>query len=202
MSEAGFDSTSITLLARLRTDPGNPPAWKEFVRRYGPLLQKYCENWGLQEADAQDIAQEVLIKLVDKLKEFRYDASRSFRAWLKTVTRHVVADEVRRNRRVRGAGGGALDRMLESVEGREGVVCVLEAAYQQELLEVALKRVRASVPPQQWDAFRLTALEGLSGLEASQQLAMPPSTVYSSKSKVQKRVCEELERLDTGRSGT
>ena len=69
MSEAGFDSTSITLLARLRTDPGNPPAWKEFVRRYGPLLQKYCENWGLQEADAQDIAQEVLIKLVDKLKE-------------------------------------------------------------------------------------------------------------------------------------
>ena len=45
----------------------------------------------------------------------------------------------------------------------------------------------------------MTALGGLSGLEASQRLGMPPSTVYSSKSKVQRRVREEFERLDAGR---
>ena len=128
MGEAGFDTTSITLLARLRTDPRSPTAWEEFVRRYGPLLKAYCENWGLQEADAQDVTQAVLLKLVEKLREFQYDATRSFRAWLKTVTRNVVADEVRRNRASRGAGGGAVERMLESAEAREGVVRVLETA--------------------------------------------------------------------------
>ncbi len=57
--------------------------------------------------------------------------------------------------------------MLENVEGRDGLVQAVEAAYDRELLDEALRRVRERVPEQQWAAFRLTALESMSGADAS-----------------------------------
>jgi RNA polymerase sigma-70 factor (ECF subfamily) len=54
------------------------------------------------------------------------------------------------------------------------------------------------VSGQQWDAFRLTALEGLSGADAAARLGMLVVTVYSAKSKVQKLVRDEIRRLDGG----
>jgi RNA polymerase sigma-70 factor (ECF subfamily) len=52
------------------------------------------------------------------------------------------------------------------------------------------------VPGQQWEAFRLTALEGLSGAEVGARLGMLVATVYTAKSKVQKVVREEARRLE------
>ena len=86
--------------------------------------------------------------------------------------------------------------MLEDAEAREGIVQAVEAAYDRELLDEALRRVRKRVPVQQWDAFRLTALESKSGADASKVLGILVSTIYSSKSKVQKLLREELQRLD------
>ena len=55
--------TSLTLLARLRQDPKDQAAWSDFVARYGPSILQWCRGWGVQEADAQDVTQDVLLKL-------------------------------------------------------------------------------------------------------------------------------------------
>ena len=55
--------TSLTLLDRLRRDPKDQAAWSEFVARYGPRILQWCRGWGLQESDAQDVTQDVLLKL-------------------------------------------------------------------------------------------------------------------------------------------
>jgi WD40 repeat protein len=55
--------TSPTLLGRLRRSPADQAAWAEFVDRYGPRIYAWCRHWGLQEADAQDVAQAVLHRL-------------------------------------------------------------------------------------------------------------------------------------------
>ena len=62
--------TSATLLARLRDPAADPAAWAAFVRRYGPLVYGWCRRWHLQEADAQDVTQDVLAKLVVRLRAF------------------------------------------------------------------------------------------------------------------------------------
>ena len=77
------DPTAVTrasLLSRLRCAPHDPSAWDDFVGRYGPRILAWCRRWGLQEADAQDVSQEVLVLLAVKLRTFVYDPSRSFRA--------------------------------------------------------------------------------------------------------------------------
>jgi DNA-directed RNA polymerase specialized sigma24 family protein len=77
-------STSVSLIERLR-DGGAGDAWARFVRLYTPMLLRWARRWGLQEADAADLTQDVLLLLVRKLPEFEYDARRSFRAWLFTL---------------------------------------------------------------------------------------------------------------------
>ncbi len=196
MAQQEAEGTSVTLLSRLRKQSADPAAWQEFVARYRPRIYSFCLGYSLQPADAEDVTQTVLLKLVVKLRDFRYDPGQSFRAWLKTVTRNVLSDFLAEQQRVQGSGDTEIRRLLENVEAREGLVRQLEAEFDQELLEEALRRVRPRVPAQQWDAFRMTALEGKSGAETATELGMLVATVYTAKSKVQKLVREELRQLE------
>jgi RNA polymerase sigma factor (sigma-70 family) len=190
------ETTSVTLLGRLREHPAVGAAWQEFVARYRPRIYGHCLAFPLQPADAEDVTQAVLLRLVEKLPTFRYDVTQSFRAWLKTVTRHILSDYVAEHRRQQGSGDSAIVQLLDNVEARESLAREVEAEFDHELLDEALKRVRTRVPAQQWEAFRLTALKGLSGLDAGAQLGMLVATVYTAKSKVQKLVSDEVRRLE------
>lgn len=189
--------TRITLLGRLRRDPASPRAWEEFVEHYGPRIFGWCRKWRLQDADAEDVTQSVLLRLAEKLRDFSYDPTRSFRAWLKTLTLHALSDYIRgRERPGRGSGDSDIGRMLQNVEAREDLVKQLEEAFDRELLEEASARVRLRVAPQTWEAFRLTALEGLSGAEAAAQIPMQVAQVFVAKRRVQKMLTEEVARLE------
>ena len=185
-------STSPTLLGRLQRDAADQEAWRQFVRRYGPRIYHWCRRWELQEADAQDVTQNVLLKLVAKLRSFRYDPARSFRAWLKTVTHHALSDFLEE----RLKQGPRCLRSLDEAAARDSLVQCLEEEFDQELLEEAMARLRLRVAPHKWEAFRLTALDGLSGKEAAARLKMKVATVFTAKSKVQKLLHEEIQRLE------
>ena len=94
MDRRETDAASVKRLAKLRDDPANQAVWQEFVRRYGPLIHGFCLSWHLQPADAEDVTQAVLARLVTKMRDFRYDPAQSFRGWLKTVTRRVLTNEL------------------------------------------------------------------------------------------------------------
>jgi RNA polymerase sigma-70 factor (ECF subfamily) len=189
--------THVTLLGRLRRDPTNEAAWGEFVDHYGTKIFDWCRKWRLQEADAQDVTQTVLLNLAQKMKEFTYDPSRSFRAWLKTVTHHAWADFVQaRQRPGLGSGDSAVEDLLHSTEARQDLDQRLEEEFDRELLEEAMIRVRLRVAPQTWQAFWLTAGDGLSGAEAAAQIPMQVAQVFVAKRRVQKMLREEINRLE------
>jgi RNA polymerase sigma-70 factor (ECF subfamily) len=62
------------------------------VDRYGPQIHAWCRRWGLQETDARDVTQTVLLQLASKLRTFTYDPAQRFRGWLKTLTHHAWSD--------------------------------------------------------------------------------------------------------------
>jgi RNA polymerase sigma factor (sigma-70 family) len=98
-------TTRVTLLARLRQDPSDQADWDEFVERYGSHIYRWCRQWKLQDADAEDVTQSILVKLFQKLRAFAYDPSRSFRGWLKTVAHHAWRDFEDSRRRARPIAG-------------------------------------------------------------------------------------------------
>jgi RNA polymerase sigma-70 factor (ECF subfamily) len=160
-------TTSVTLLGRLRHDPADQAAWSDFVARYGPKIHQWCRRWRLQEADAQDVAQDVLLKLHGRMANYTDAVSGSFRAWLKTLTHHAWRDLVAERRRAGiGTGDTQMAALLNYLAAGEDLAADLQEEFRRELLEQARARVKARMPSHTWGAFRLTALEGSSGATA------------------------------------
>jgi RNA polymerase sigma-70 factor (ECF subfamily) len=195
--------TSPTLLGRLGRVPADDGAWAEFAERYGRKIYGWCRHWRLQAADAEDVTQQVLLRLAQKMRAFRYDPAQSFRAWLKTVTHHAWRDFVEgRGRPGAGSGDTGVLELLHSLEARDRLVDELDEEFRRDLLEEAMARVRLRVQAQTWEAFRLLAVEGLPGAEAGARLGMKVATAYVARSKVQKMIQEEARRLEGGGPGT
>lgn len=197
--EPSTERTSPTLLARLRQVPADAGAWDEFVRRYGPLVHGWCRRWQLQDADAEDVTQTVLLGLAERMKAFEYDPSRSFRAWLRVVARHALTRWQAGGRRAgRGSGDSDIARLLANQEAQADFVARLEEEYDRELFEAAAARVRLRVEAHTWEAFRLTVLEGCPGTEAASRLNMKLAAVYVAKGRVQKMLREVILALEKG----
>jgi RNA polymerase sigma-70 factor (ECF subfamily) len=190
-------STSTALLGRLRQDPADQTAWAEFVRRYGPQIYRWCRRWRLQKADAEDVTQAVLVRLTERMRTFTYDPAQSFRAYLRAVARYAWCDFLEAHKRPgAGVGGSDVRGRLETVEAGEDLVRRLDEQFDQEVLAEAQARVQQRVEPHTWEAFRLTALDGLSGAAVAARLGLKVATVYKAKSKVQEMLHEEVARLD------
>lgn len=200
MAESQFPTTRISLLTQLRRNPSGQAGWEEFVERYGRHIYRWCRQWRLQDADAEDVTQNVLVKLTQALREFTYDPSRSFRGWLKTIAHHAWRDfEDSRSRRAQPVGGdGQVQERLLALEAREDLAQRLEVAFDLELLETAKVRVRLRVAPHTWEAFQLIALEGLPAAEVAAKVRLQVAMVYVAKCKVQKMIQEEIGKLEIG----
>lgn len=194
MPQRDDSATSPTLLGRLAILPPDQVAWAEFVDRYGPRIVKWCRAWRLQEADVLDVSQAVLTRLAVRLRQFEYDPARSFRGFLRKLVRDALKDAVAALGR---GGGGASDELLASLEAREDLIRRLEEEFDIELLEAATRIVRRRVTPRTWDAYRLTAGEGLSGAEAAARLGMSVAAVFMAKSSVKGMLQEEIRALES-----
>jgi RNA polymerase sigma-70 factor (ECF subfamily) len=194
MADESALNTSATMLARVQ-NPADREAWNEFVARYGPRIKQWCRRWNVQEADAEDVTQEVLLRLAQKMRDFRYDPSRSFRAWLKTVTHHAWRNFVDSQRKGVGSGDSAIQSLLNAVEAPDTLVEHLDEEFERALTEEAMTRVRARVAPHTWEAFRLLVFDQLPGAEVATRVNMQVAMVYVARSKVQKMLKEEIDRL-------
>jgi RNA polymerase sigma-70 factor (ECF subfamily) len=189
--------TGSTLLVLLR-DPTDPQAWKAFVQRYTPVVAAWCRRWKLQNADVQEVTQEVLLKLARYLGRFPYDPAKGrFRDWLFAVARNAWSD-IRESRRRAGWGSGDphVQRLLEEQADRDGLLEALDQEFQVEVYEEAQARVQLRVTRQTWQAFQLLAVEGLSGAQVAAKLHMKVAAVYVAKNRVQKMLQEEVHKLE------
>ena len=93
-------STHISLLCDLREDNQRDEAWAVFHVRYRDVIFGWCLRRGLLPDDAEDLTQDVLLKLFQQLPKYRHDPEqRQFRGWLKVVVNNTLIDFWRRQQR-------------------------------------------------------------------------------------------------------
>lgn len=188
--------TRLSLLHRLRQND-DTAAWKEFVDSYAPKIHAWCRRWGLQPADAEDVAQNVMLQMSRQMQSFEYQPGGSFRKWLKTVTYRAWCDfQTSRLRHPQGSGHPHVQAMLDSVTARDDFVDDLTRDNDRDLLHTALLMVGDKVQPRHFQVFRLMALEGLSGAETAAQLGLSPGNVFVIRGRVQKLIMDMVRRLD------
>jgi RNA polymerase sigma-70 factor (ECF subfamily) len=188
MEPTAASVTGTTLHALLR-DPTSPEAWEAFVKRYAPKIFRWCLADGAQAADAEDVTQEVLLKLARQISCFLYDPAKgSFRAWLKTLTCRTWLDVQKR----RGLVAAAEDRQ----DPRPSLDDVLEEEFMLEVYEEAKRRVQARVSATTWRAFELLVTEGWTGARVAAELHLSVGAAHRAKWTVKEKLEEEVRLLE------
>jgi RNA polymerase sigma-70 factor (ECF subfamily) len=112
------NATRVSLLHRVR-DRTDQTAWSDFVGLYYPMVYRWASE-KLQATNAEDIASEVLEKLFNGIEKYRRTPNKTFRGWLKAVTRNAVLDQLKRaSRRFDGRGGDDAAAALDWIAARE-----------------------------------------------------------------------------------
>src|SRR5262245_23462848 len=187
---ADIPPTRATLLVRLR-DPRDGDAWKEFIGLYGPIVYGFARKQGLQDADAADLGQDVLLAVAGAIGRLEYDpAQGAFRNWLFTVVRNKLSHwrELRGNR-LRGTGDSATIQILEQCPVVHDEA-EWQAEWEERLFSWACEQVRRAVTDQTWEAFWRTAVAGEPGKQVAAALGLNVAAVYRARSRVLARLKE------------
>lgn len=149
------DATRPSLVLRIR-DHTDAEAWEEFVRLYGGLVHYYCIRRGLQDDDAAEITQDVLMQISQSIVRFEYQPARGrFRSWLAVLTRSKIGEYFRRKNRRH-----EVLTTFEEVEPLGGTDGIWSDAWKARLTEEALRQVQAKMADDTYAAFRAAWIDG------------------------------------------
>jgi RNA polymerase sigma-70 factor (ECF subfamily) len=193
MSHSDHDSsaTSRSLLARVRTD--DPAAWDRLVDLYAPLIYRWCRRWDLPEQEIADVFQDVFQAVAAHIGDFHRDRpGDTFRGWLRTITLNKVRDHYRRQGREPGGAGGTEAQLRFAQLPDVGSSDEEGSGFPRGLLRRVLELVRGEFEERTWRAFWLTTVEERSPADVAAELGMSPGAVRVAKSRVLRRLREEL----------
>ena len=189
-----MNTTSESLLIRLQglDHSIDQVAWEQFVALYTPLIFYWSRKMGLEQNDAADLVQDVLARVFQNLPKLQYDATKSFRGWLRQVTMNRYR-EIRRRKSLQIENGSeSLIHKLPSVEQAEST---WDIDYARLLVAQAMEGMEENFDPQTWRALLQVMNESKTVEQASQETDVSPWTIYSARSRLMKRLRDKLEGL-------
>jgi RNA polymerase sigma-70 factor (ECF subfamily) len=175
----------------LKVSKGDSDSWSEFVSLYEPLLLSYVLNQGLPRHDANDVVQDVFIKLFRTLPNFKLDRQRGrFRTWLWQVTSTTVVDWWRKETKGDRIEQAARERLRTLSNPGKEPDAEWDQSYRQRVLDFVLEQVREKSQPRTWACFEQHVLEGRPSAEVGKELDLSPNSVNVNASRVLARVRE------------
>lgn len=188
-------TTQLSLIARLK-DPRDDDAWRRFICLYQPTIVRSLRHKGLQHADAEDTAQQVLLSVAKTLARRPHDPDRArFRTWLERVIRNAAINAMQRAAKDKGAGGSTAVRALQSVPGEPADEKTLDDELRRQMFHVAADTVKDEFEPDTWSAFWRTAVLGESIDSVAEDLGKQRGSVYAARSRVMARFRGEVDRI-------
>jgi RNA polymerase sigma-70 factor (ECF subfamily) len=178
------------LLQRLR-EPDPQAAWERFVQIYTPLLCHWARRLGAIGPEVDDLTQDVFMVLLQKLPAFEYDPDQRFRGWLWTVVRNKHRE---RRRRTAAANSPLVGIALEPAAS-DPLEAVIEADYQQYVVQHALRLMQNEFEPATWQAFWECTVHERAPAAVAAELQLSLAAVYTAKSRVLRRLRAEMQGL-------
>ena len=192
-----MNETSLSLLHQLRHSPDSD-AWERLHRIYAPLIQKWLIRYDMQESDADDVAQEVLLAVSKDIESFNHNGrAGAFRAWVKGILVNRLREFWRRrDRHAKTAGGSDMNQRLAELDDPASQITVIwNQDHDQHVLRELLAIVRPHFEQTTWIAFCRTMFEGAKPQVVADELGISLNAVVISKSRVIKRLRQEADGL-------
>lgn len=189
----GSESTSLSLLNRLQADPRNPEAWGRFDALYRPLLRRWAARWSLQDADAEDIVQDVLAKIHRLLPEFQHNGrTGAFRSWV----RKILANRVRPFQRRWFWLWRRTCLLASELEAADTPLSRLwDAEHDKFVVQRVWEHLTRTVSPRDKEVFQFLIVEEMKPQAVADRFGITKGAVYQIKSRVLWELREELQGL-------
>ena len=192
LSPRPFPQTSPTLLATLR-DGGQPSGWQEFFARYAPAVYRAARLRGLDEADADDIVQQVMTSICTHIGEFKYDRDRGqFRQWVRRIADNTITN-LHRRRRPNACDPELLDARVGSARTAEELWA---EQWRLQDLNYCLEQLAADISPRRMQAFRMYVMEGASAQDTAAAVEMSVGSVYVMRNHLLNMLRKRMETLE------
>lgn len=184
-------TAASSLLHRVRLN--DPAGWERLARVYTPVVYGWVRSSGVSEADAPDLIQDVFLEIARSIHRFRRDRpGDTFTGWVRTIAHRRVIDH-RRRQGTSAAGGNLARHVLESFPEPE---CSSESNDSaSEVVRRGLELIRSEFEARTWQAFEAVVLDGIAPQDAAAALGMSVGAVYIAKSRIAKRLRQELDGL-------
>ena len=154
---------------------GDDAAWEQIVGSYAKRIYNLSYRYTNRRDEAEDLTQEILIRVYQNLKSFRADAG-SFQNWLLKVGRNLIIDHYRQTRRFQqSAGSEELEEMNLKDERAPNPLRNVERDEAARFLRDGLQ----ALSPELKEAIILRDMEGMPYLEIAELLGIPEGTVKS-----------------------
>lgn len=189
--------TRATLVFRLR-DRTDDVAWSQFIEMYGPMIYRFARSRGLQDADASDVVQDVFRRVGNAIDRLDYAKEKGgFRAWLFAITRNCLVTYFEKKQRTGPTGNDTAQYELlqQEVDGQNELEERWEREHQRQLMGHAMELIKGTTESKAWQAFELTAIEGVAADVAGEKIGMSRGAVYVAKSRVIAKLRAEVERM-------
>ncbi len=188
-------TTRHSLVFRLR-DLDDEKAWAEFVQLYEPLVFRIVKGKGLQDADAQDLCQELFRAVAGAIE--RWDPAKGkFRAWLFRITRNLLVNFlIRQRRQTRGSGRTSIVELLEAQPLPDaGAEAEFAAEFKRRAFHWAAEQAKGQFTTSTWQAFWKTGVENKPIALVARELGLSEGAVYVARSRVLARLRECVDQL-------
>lgn len=183
-----FPETSLSLITRLQ-ELGDQASWAEFLRIYQPVVYRIARHRGLQEADAQDVVQQVFVSISRSIEDWRGGLNRSpFRGWLTAIARNAVLKTITRQPRDRAAGTSSVMDLLHEIPDRDETASEFEIETQREIIRRATEQIRTEFSAETWAVFWQTAIEGVPIADVADSMRRTPGAIYVARHRVVARI--------------
>lgn len=190
-----FPDTQSLLLANIQSLE-NREAWTEFVQIYRPVIYRMARRRGMQDADAQDLSQDVLLRISKAINRWEPKAGVRFRHWLRKVASNAIVTALTKSMPCGIVDGSAADQILaETPEVSSAKTELHDECFRERYLRAAAI-VKVDVSPVTWAAFEQTVVQGQSCEEAAESLGKSLGTIYAARSRILKRLQFEVQRLE------